>query len=105
MMVAPTIGIMGQQSIAPTFWPLPSAMLSGIAAAGGIALINSVGNLGGFLGPYMFGLIKDATGGSDMIALVAIAAWPVLSALVLVALGHDVRLERIPSTVAVRSDR
>lgn len=96
MMVALTIGIMGQQSIAPTFWPLPSAMLSGIAAAGGIALINSVGNLGGFLGPYMFGLIKDATGGSDLIGLVALAAWPVLSALVLVALGHDTRLERIP---------
>ena len=43
-------------------------MLSGVAAAGGIALMNAVGNLGGFLGPYMFGLIKDATGGSDLIA-------------------------------------
>ncbi len=58
-MIALIIGIMGQQSIAPTFWALPTAMLSGTAAAGGIALINSVGNLGGFLGPYMFGLVKD----------------------------------------------
>ena len=41
-------------------------MLSGVAAAGGIALINSVGNLGGFLGPYMFGLVKDAAGGNDI---------------------------------------
>ena len=38
MMVALILGIMGQQSIAPTFWPLPTAMLSGIAAAGGIAM-------------------------------------------------------------------
>jgi ACS family tartrate transporter-like MFS transporter len=100
MTVALILGIMGQQSIAPTFWPLPTAMLSGIAAAGGIALINSVGNLGGFLGPYMFGAIKDATGGSDLVALLAIAAAPVISAVVLVSLGHDRRLERIPGHAA-----
>jgi MFS transporter, ACS family, tartrate transporter len=100
MTVALIVGIMGQQSIAPTFWALPTAMLSGVAAAGGIALINSVGNLGGFLGPYMFGMIKDATGGSDLVALLAIAAAPVISAVVLVALGHDRRLERIPGHAA-----
>jgi ACS family tartrate transporter-like MFS transporter len=100
MTVALILGIMGQQSIAPTFWPLPTAMLSGVAAAGGIALINSVGNLGGFLGPYMFGIIKDATGGSDLLALLAIAAAPVISAVVLIGLGHDRRLERIPGHAA-----
>jgi len=97
MMVALTIGIMGQYSIAPTFWPLPTAMLSGIAAAGGIALINSVGNLGGFVGPYMFGLIKDAMGGSDLGALLALSAAPIMSMVVLLLLGHDRRLERIPA--------
>ena len=100
MMIVLILGIMGQYTIAPTFWPLPTAMLSGVAAAGGIALINAVGNLGGFLGPYMFGLIKDATGGSDLIALVAIGAAPVISAVILVALGHDTRLERIPPKIA-----
>ena len=100
MMVVLILGIMGQYTIAPTFWPLPTAMLSGVAAAGGIALINAVGNLGGFLGPYMFGLIKDATGGSDLIALLAIGAAPVISAIILVTLGHDSRLERIPPTAA-----
>jgi ACS family tartrate transporter-like MFS transporter len=95
MMVALILGVMGQQSIAPTFWPLPTAMLSGIAAAGGIALINSVGNLGGFLGPFMFGLIKDATG-SDMLALLSLAGAPVVCTVLLLALGHDRRLERIP---------
>ncbi|MBV8837603.1 MAG: MFS transporter [Alphaproteobacteria bacterium] len=96
IMIALIIGIMGQQSIAPTFWSLPTAMLSGTAAAGGIAMINAVGNLGGFVGPYMFGLIKDASG-SDTVALLALAAAPVISAIVLLALGHDTRLERIPT--------
>jgi len=43
----------------PTFWPLPSVRLSGTAAAGGIAVINSIGNLGGFVGPYIIGYLKD----------------------------------------------
>jgi ACS family tartrate transporter-like MFS transporter len=44
------------------FWALPTAFLSGPAAAAGIALINSVGNLGGFAGPYLIGRVRDATG-------------------------------------------
>jgi ACS family tartrate transporter-like MFS transporter len=90
---------MGQYSIAPTFWSLPTAMLSGTAAAGGLALINAVGNLGGFLGPYVFGLVKDATA-SDMIGLLVLAAAPVISAIILLALGHDRRLERFPTSGA-----
>jgi ACS family tartrate transporter-like MFS transporter len=54
------VGIYGAK---PAFWPLPSAFLTGAAAAGGIALVNSIGNLGGFVGPYAVGWIKDATGG------------------------------------------
>lgn len=45
------------------FWPLPSMFLTGSAAAGGIALVCSVANLAGFLGPYALGLLKDASGG------------------------------------------
>jgi nitrate/nitrite transporter NarK len=44
---------------------LPTALLSGRAAAGGIALINCVGNLGGYFGPAMLGWIKDQTGYVD----------------------------------------
>lgn len=44
------------------FWGLATAYVRGTTAAGGIALINSVGNLGGFAGPYVVGLVKDATG-------------------------------------------
>ena len=53
------IGIYGAKA---PFWPLPSMFLTGTAAAGGIALINSVGNLGGFAGPYIMGWVKNATG-------------------------------------------
>ena len=53
------VGLYGSK---PSFWPLPSAFLTGSAAAGGIALVNSIGNLGGFVGPYMVGWIKDSTG-------------------------------------------
>ncbi len=71
-------------------------MLSGTAAAGGIALINAVGNLGGFLGPYLMGIIKDATG-SFTYGLLAIACGALVSSIVLVALGHDRRLEEVPA--------
>ena len=51
-----TAGIMSGMS---TFWALPTAVLSGTAAAAGIAWINSVGNLGGFVSPYLIGWIRD----------------------------------------------
>jgi nitrate/nitrite transporter NarK len=102
MMLALIFGIMGQMSIMATFWSLPTAMLSGVAAAGGIALINSVGNMGGFVAPYMFGLIKDASGGSDHFALLALSVAPIIAAVVLLAMGHDRRLERIPAPESQR---
>jgi D-galactonate transporter len=60
-MVALTFAAMGALSTLPMFWGLPTAILGGSAAAGGIALINSVGNLAGFVGPYALGFIKDLT--------------------------------------------
>lgn len=96
-MVTLVIAAMGQSSTGPTFWSLPTAMLSGTAAAGGIALINALGNLGGFFGPYLFGLIKDASDGSFTFGLMALALGPILSALIVLALGHDRRLEHIPA--------
>jgi nitrate/nitrite transporter NarK len=60
--VALIIAAMGAFAAPPTFWTLPTGFLTGPAAAAGIALINSIGNLGGFAGPYAIGWIKDATG-------------------------------------------
>lgn len=48
-------------SFQATFWAIPSTILTGRAAAGGLAMIVSIGNLGGFTGPFLIGLIKDAT--------------------------------------------
>lgn len=53
---------LGVWSAIGPFWGIPPMFLSGIAAAAGIALINSFGNLGGFLGPYIFGTINKHTG-------------------------------------------
>ncbi len=56
------IGAAGILSSNILFWPLPSMFLTGAAAAAGIALVNSVGNLGGFVGPYITGWAKDFFG-------------------------------------------
>lgn len=101
LMIAIILGQMGQSAIAPPFWTLPTAMLSGTAAAGGIALINAVGNLGGFLGPTMMGAIEDATG-SFSIGLLSIAMGALVSGITLVALGHDRRLEQAPAPASVK---
>jgi len=45
------------------FWAMPTSFLPGAAAAAGIAFINSIGNLGGFAGPYVIGLVRTSTGG------------------------------------------
>jgi ACS family tartrate transporter-like MFS transporter len=56
-----SVAAVGVYAYKPCFWPLPSTFLSGTAAAGGIALINAIGNLGGFVGPYVVGWIRDST--------------------------------------------
>jgi ACS family tartrate transporter-like MFS transporter len=61
-LVALAVASAGIQSAIPTFWSFPSKMFSGVAAAGAIAMINSVGNLGGFVGPYTVGYISSMTG-------------------------------------------
>lgn len=48
------------------FWSIPTSFITGSAAGGAIALINSIGNLGGFFGPYMVGFLRDLTGSFNM---------------------------------------
>jgi MFS family permease len=62
VMVMVVIAAMGIFAALPVFWALPSRFLAGAAAAGGIGLINSVGNLGGFAAPYATGALEDLTG-------------------------------------------
>lgn len=65
------------------FWSLPTAFLSGTAAAGGIALINSFGNLGGFVGPYVIGWSKDHLG-SQAVGLYVVAAFLITASAMIV---------------------
>jgi MFS transporter, ACS family, tartrate transporter len=79
----------------PVFWALPTAFLSGAAAAAGIAVINSIGNLAGFAGPFAMGWIKDQTG-SYTGGLLLLAALGVIAMGVVMALGHDELRARVP---------
>lgn len=63
-MLSLTLAIAGLYSAYGPFWSMPSLFLGEGAAAAAIALINSVGNLGGFAGPYILGVLKDRTGGA-----------------------------------------
>jgi MFS transporter, ACS family, tartrate transporter len=61
-MAAFSLATMALYAFPPPFWALPTLFLSGTAAAASIALINSIGNLGGFVGPYVIGFLTDKTG-------------------------------------------
>ncbi|MFF7651619.1 MFS transporter [Streptomyces sp. NPDC007983] len=65
-LIALSVAAAGVLTCAPLFWSLPTAFLGGTAAAAGLALINSVGNLAGFVSPYMIGSLKDATGSASI---------------------------------------
>jgi D-galactonate transporter len=78
--IALTLAFAGLKSTMGPFWVLGTTFLSGSAAAGGIALINSVGNLGGFFGPILVGVVRDKTGSID------IAFWLLGGALLLMGL-------------------
>ena len=81
-----TLATMGILSGLAQFWVLPPAFLGGAAAAAGIALINSVGNLAGFVSPFLVGWIKDATGSANN-GLYVIAASLTIGALVVLSLS------------------
>lgn len=93
----------GSKASLPPFWALSTQFLKGTAAAGGIALINSVGNLGGFFGPPLVGWIKDKTG-SNFGGLVLLGACYVGVAL----LAFAIPVKRITAgqpTAGPRPDR
>jgi MFS family permease len=60
-MAAMTLATAGIVSALPLFWSLPTALLGGAAAAAGLAMINSIGNLAGFASPYLVGMVSAAT--------------------------------------------
>jgi len=84
------LGMMGIQSMLAPFWSLPTSFLSGAAAAGGIALINSMGNIGGLLGPGTVGLIHDhEQTGSYTWVLLALAVTLLIGGILALFAPHD----------------
>jgi MFS family permease len=75
----------------PPFWTLPTAVMTGTAAAGSIALVNSLGNLSGFVAPYLIGSIAGRTG-SFRTGLAALAILPLTSMILTLRLGRQLRV-------------
>ena len=95
-MIGLTLATLGILATLPVFWPMPTAVLAGTAAAAGIAWINSLGNLAGFFGPSIVGWFADLTKRSDY-GLYVIAGALVLGAILVLVF--------VPSRAAVDIDR
>jgi MFS transporter, ACS family, tartrate transporter len=93
-----SLGAMGILAALPVFWTMPTALLAGTAAAGGIALINSIGTLSGYVGPVLMGKLKEATG-SYSAGLLWIASAMTLAAVLVVATQRKTFTRRSGSTI------
>ena len=91
-MVVLTVAAIGVFCTFAVFWTLPTAWLSGTAAAGAIALINSIGNLAGFGGPYLVGWVTQTTGKTSN-GLLVLAVLPLLAGLLVFLGGHGSKAE------------
>jgi ACS family tartrate transporter-like MFS transporter len=100
-MIAFCVAGFGIFSCLPVFWTLPTAFLSGAAAAAGIAVVNSIGNLAGFAGPFAMGWIKDYTG-SYTGGLLLLAGFGIVAIGITLSLRHDDALERAPVAPATK---
>lgn len=89
-MLAITVAVASILSFQATFWAIPSGFLTGRAAAGGLALIVSIGNLGGFVGPSVIGFIRESTQGFTY-PLIFVAGALLLGAVITLALGDPAR--------------
>ena len=102
-MISLSIAGFGIFACLPVIWTLPTAYLSGAAAAAGIATVNALGNLAGFFGPAIMGYIRDQTGSFNGGLWVLAGAGLFASALVL-TLRHNAQLERSPQPEAIPAE-
>lgn len=102
VLIALTVAAAGIHAALSVFWTLPTAYLGGTAAAGGIALINSISNTGGFFGPSIMGWLKSHTGGySAGLGVLAFAL--TIAAVLVVTVGRTVIRDGVNEIVAVPS--
>jgi MFS transporter, ACS family, tartrate transporter len=95
-LVAICVGAMGIFAALSPFWELPSSVLAGAAAASGIALINSLGNLGGFASPYAVGVLVDLTGDSKS-GLLLLAAVLFITAVATFLYARTIHAGKVPT--------
>jgi nitrate/nitrite transporter NarK len=88
-LIALTVATAGIACAYSTFWSLPTAILSGTAASAGIAWINSVGNLAGYVSPYLVGKIRDATHSMTLALLLLAFSSLVSAAITVTAFRHQ----------------
>ncbi len=108
-LVGLTLGTAGLAAASPSIWSLPAALLTGTASAAGFALINSAGSTGGFIGPYVIGWVRDASGsftGALLFLASVLGAAACVAALLGRAMGpvlapERLRLHRKPSPTEV----
>ena len=91
-----TLALTGTKAHLPAFWTLPSLFLTESAAAASIGLINSVGNLGGFVGPYLLGFVKDRFG-TFQAGILILSASIALAATTVILLGLGRRIPVVPA--------
>lgn len=87
-MLGLTLATAGVLTALPMFWTVPQSLLGTAAAAGGLALINSIGNLAGFVSPYLVGWIKDTTASTD-IALYIIGVSVLIAAVLILRIPRQ----------------
>jgi len=101
-MAALTLATLGIYAAIGTFWSLPTSILTGTGAAAGLALVNSIGNLGGLAGPSIVGVIKQGTG-SFTAALLFLAAMVALGGVIALLFGQAARVRQSASRVIPRA--
>lgn len=97
-MIALTVAAVGDLGTRGPFWALPTRFLAGSAAAGGIGVINTLGSLGGFVGPYAVGFIRNTTG-SFAGGMLFLSGLLLAAAIMAALLRHAPTLEAHPATV------
>ena len=103
-LLALAVAVVGTMSAIPVFWQLPNRILTGAAAAAGVALINSIANLAGFAAPWLIGALKSSTGGLAP-GLFIIAAVEAVAFLLVAARERCGKARLKPSGAMIRFDQ
>ncbi|GAA1698055.1 MFS transporter [Streptomyces yatensis] len=100
-LLALSVGAAGLFGAYPSLWQLPTEFLTGTAAAGGLALINSLGNIAGFAAPYATGAIADASGGSYRPPMIVMSIVLLAAAVLVIAIRNRLGTSSRPASAAL----